>query len=453
MLSPSNSHIYIRRQSTSPVRVPALATPRDRDLRIYHTPSPQPQAPEINNKSFNVFTALLDHPELVIEVSKHLEIDNLVDLYAISRDYHALVDNRFTSLIMGQAIGKASESARTFPFRAYRNLCKRDPAGRIMLFNISEREGIERVATAKDRDVRFVPSIRWLRMILHHEAVVDRILGCLAQEGHRLPKRTTLVLKKLWFTLDITDNGRRIGVLHDTRFWSNKDIFLATMFFVKLDMRLTDPTTGDGEMGLRKLLLAQKSLETLARVLAREELRSQLEMLRMVVRFDYVPSRPLQNGETVFGVQAEEVGKLCYEGRGRGERKLVPIDELIGREAVRRRLTLQHHYIDMMLYGYVNKRTFQDVRTPMDLVARDSSAREGLDDKTETEASTEDTEEEYERRMENDKRDRMGLFWGETDEEDEGAGDEQEQEASLDEQGLNFENSQENDIEGTRSVN
>lgn len=298
-----------------------------------------------------------------------------------------------------------------------------------MLFNVSEKEkekGLERVATARDNDVRFVPSFRWLKMILHHEAVVDRILRCLAMEGHRFPKRTTLTVKKLWFTLDITDNGRRIGLLHDTRFWSHKDLFLATMFFVKLDMRLTDPVSGDGETGLRKLLLAQKSLETLARVLAREELTSQLEMLRMVIRFDYTPSRPLQDGETVFGIPAKEVGKLCYEGRGRGEsgNKLVPIDELIAREAVRRRLNLQYHYLDMMLYGYINKTTFEDVRTPMNLLARDSSAAaavggggggsRALNEELEAEVSSDDGQEMSE--SESERKETMNLLKGETDE-------------------------------------
>ena len=444
-LSPSKPNIYNRRQSTSPTRIPTLATPGRRNQRVYRASSPQPPSPETNSQSFNVFIALLAHPELMLEVSKHLEVDNLVNLYAISKDYHALIDNRFTTLITSQATSRASESAQTFPFRAYRNLCKRDPAGRIMLFNISAREGLERVATPHDNDVRFVPSFRWLKMILHRDSTVDRILRCLAQEGHRLPKRTSLVLKKLWFTLDITDNGRRIGVLHDARFWSNKDLFLATMFFVKLDMRLTDPTTGDGEMGLRKMLLAQRSLSTLAAVLARTEMRSQLEMLRMLVRWDYTPPRALHKGETVFGVPAGEVGRGCYEGGGKGERKLVGIEELVGREAVRRRLGLQDHYIDMMLYGFVNKRTWEDVRTPMNLLGGGGGGGDGggeddwMDisgENTEEEEQEEEEEEEEddddEWRIESQRRERMGLFGSEADEEGDEEENEQEQESSMD---------------------
>ena len=430
VLSPSRSNIYTRRQSTSPNRLPILDTPRRRDQRIYREPSLQAPSPETNNRNFSIFTAILAHPELTLEVSKHLDVKTLLDLYAISKDYHALVDNRFTALVMAQAIGKASESAQVFSFRAYRNLCKRDPAGRIMLFNVSNKEGVERVAKASDNDVRFVPSFRWLKMVLHHEAVVDCILRCLAQEGHRLPKRTTLVLKKLWFTLDITDNGRRIGVLHDEQFWSKRDLFVVTMFFVKLDMRLTDPITGTGETGMRKLLMAQKGLETLARVLARQELKSQLELLRLIVRYDYTPSRPLRQDETIFGIPANEVGKLCYEGWGKGDKKLVPIDELIAREAVRRRLNLQDHYVDMMLYGYINKRTFEDIETPTSLlpIATDSES-DG-----DTVSSGSETEEEAQQEILRLRRERMGLFEGETDLEDQEAADQQEDENSLDEQ-------------------
>ena len=113
-----------------------------------------------------------------------------------------------------------------------------------------------------------------------------------------------------------------------------------------------------------------------------------------------------------------------------GERKLVPIDELIGREAVRRRLNLQDHYVDMMLYGYMKKRTFEDVRTPMALVSGNVANENDEDAETET---SEETEKEGEW-----SRERMTLFGGETDEDDAEEIDEQEQESSSDEQGLAF---------------
>ena len=116
---------------------------------------------------------------------------------------------------------------------------------------------------------------------------MSTIIKELAYEGHKLPKSTSLVLKNLWFTLDISDNQRRVGLMHNDRFWSNKVLFVATMFFLKLDMRLTDPRVGNGEIGLRRMLLNQRSFSTLARVPEREELLTQLEMPGIMVRYNY----------------------------------------------------------------------------------------------------------------------------------------------------------------------
>ena len=205
-----------------------------------------------------------------------------------------------------------------------------------------------------------VPSFRWLKMILYRETIVDDIIRSLWLEGHRFPQHASVAIKKLWFTLDISDNIRRVGLLHNEEFWTPKDLFVVTMFFIKLDMCLTDPVTGNGEIGLRRLLLNQRSLSTLAKVLRREEMKNQLDLLRMLVRYSYSP--PIQPTKSILGVPAQKVGKLQYEGWGIGAKKFVPIDGLVAREALRRRLYLQNFYVDMMLYGYIDKRTWEDIR-------------------------------------------------------------------------------------------
>ncbi|KAL9634670.1 MAG: hypothetical protein Q9164_003954 [Protoblastenia rupestris] len=346
-LSPQKSSLYTRRARTSPIRVPPLPSPRKRDLRSIPD-DPAPPSHETNLTRFSVFMSLLAYPELTFEVAKHLNIDELVSLYAISKDFHLVANRRFTALVLGQSVGKASESSRIFVHRCYKNLCMRDPAARPN----ESREG----------EIRWIPSFRWLRMILFRERVVDDIIRCLWLEGHRLPQRASLAIKKLWFTLDVSDNIRRIGLIHNEAFWTHKDLFLATMFCIKLDMRLTDPVTGNGEIGLRRLLLNQRSLSTLAKVLKREDLRNQLDLLEMIVRYSYSPS--MQPTGTILGVPVQEVGRLQYEGWGVGGRKFIPIDGLVAREAIRRRLNLQNYYLDMMLYGYINKKTWEDIRVP-----------------------------------------------------------------------------------------
>lgn len=359
VLSPQQGSLYNRRASTSPTRVPLLQTPRRRDPRTYW-PDRAPPSHETNSNRFSVFNALLNYPELILEMTKHLDIEDLISLYAISKAFHFLANGRFTALILGQSVGKAAESSRTFIHRCYRNLCIRDPA--------------RRMKESKAGQIRFIPSFRWLRMILFRETTVDNILRSLLLEGHRMPRRSTLVLKKLWFTLDISDNARRVGLMRNERFWSSKDLFVVTMFFLKLDMRLTDPLAGNGELGLRKLLLGQRSLSTLAAVLARDEMHSQLDVLRMIVRYNYEP--PPGGGahadQSIMGVPAREVGRLQYEGWGYRDTKFIPIDELVMRESIRRKLNLQSHYVDMMIYGYMNKKTFEDVRAPVPASPDDS---------------------------------------------------------------------------------
>lgn len=349
ILPPTKSSLYNHRASTSPTLIPVLPTPLRRNPLHYLADDPPPPSEGTNSRSFSIFNAILSYPELTLEFSKQLDIEDLISLYAISKEFHFLVNGRFTAMILGQSNGKASESSKTFIFRCYKSLCMRDPA--------------RRVNETKPDELRFIPSFRWLRMILFREAVVDDILRYLAAEGHRVPKQTRLTIKKIWFTIDISDNARRIGLMHNTSFWSNKDLFLATMFFFKLDLRLTHPTAGNGEVGLRKMLLGQRSLSMLAKVLKREEMRTQVDMLRMIVRFNYEPPRHRQMD--IMGVPSHEIGKLQYEGWGVKNTKFIQIDELVMREAVKRKLNLQNYYVDMMLYGYINKKTFQDIRTRM----------------------------------------------------------------------------------------
>ena len=358
--------------------VTPASLPRDQhspyDAQVSPAPSLVPVLPRKTNNppisshatkstEFSVFNALLGHPELTLEFSKQLDIEDLIALYAISKEFHLLVNGRFTTMILGQSNAKAPESSKTFIFRCYKSLCMRDPA--------------RRPNETKPDELRFIPSFRWLRMILFREAVVDDILGSLALEGHRVPQRTRLTIKKIWFTIDISDNARRIGLMHNTTFWSNKDLFLATMFFIKLDMRLTHPTAGNGEIGLRKMLLGQRSLSMLAKVLRREELKTQVDMLRMIVRFNY--ETPRHRHMEIMGVPSKEIGKLQYEGWGARSTKFIQIDELVMRETVKRKLNLPIFYADMMMFGYIDKQTFQDIRTPMGTQA-DEAEPEGEGD-------------------------------------------------------------------------
>lgn len=345
VLSEGKASLSSRRAGKAADRVPILSTPSNSSPPA-HWVENEPPSYDVDFRQFSVFEALLNHPELVFEFAKHLGVEDLVSLYAISKDFHSLANSRFTTMILSQSLRKAPESSRTFAFRCYQPLCQRDPAARPL--------------EAAPDEVRWVPSLRWLRMILFRERVVDEIIMCLSAEGHFMPKRASLVIKKIWFTIDIGDNLHRIGIFHHREFWTDEDLYLATMFFIKLDLRFTHPITGNGERGMRNMLLGQRSLSTLLRVLKRQEMLSQLDLLRMIVQWSYRPA-PHHAGMSILGVPPEQIGMLRYEGWGRTRRLFIRIDQLVMREAIRRGLDIHEHYLEMVVYGYVNKTTLEDV--------------------------------------------------------------------------------------------
>jgi hypothetical protein len=400
IISPNKGFLYDRQASDSPTRIPAFSSPARR-RRTNSQPGISQSDNEADVNQFSVFVAILNYPELTLEIAKNLDIEDLISLYAISKGFHMLVNTRFTAMIKAQWYGKAYESGYTFIFRCYKSLCMRDP--------------VRRINETRPNEVRFVPSFRWLRMILFREAVVDDIMRSMAREGHRMPRRMTVIIKKIWFTMDIGDNSRRIGLLHNVRFWSSKDLYFATMFFLKLDMRLTNPATGNGELGLRKMLLRQRSLSTLSKVLNREEMRTQLDMLRMIVRFSYEPENHKEM--SIMGVPPEEIGKLQYEGWGLKKTKFIGVDELVMREAVRRKLNLQNHYVTMMIWGYINKQRWEDIRTPMPKPAESESSEDEEDDDEEAEQLA---------------RESMGCFGEDSDAENRKGGDEGGKETQMD---------------------
>ncbi|MCJ1409459.1 hypothetical protein MMC19_003540 [Ptychographa xylographoides] len=358
ILSPQRGALYNRRTTKSPrniweiLQIPCelIQTPPESDDEL-ESDSDLDDAPpthELDFNGFNVFKALFQHPELIFELSKHLEVDELISLYAISKDFHYLVNARFTTMILGQCELKAKESSKVFRFKCYKNLCQSDPAK-------NENEEAKKSPRARD-----VPSLRWLQMVIHRENIVKEIIQLLGAEGLKLPRACSITLKKIWLTMDISDNARRIGIIHNKKFWTNKDLILATLFLFKLDMCLTDPMDGAGETGLRRMLMAQRGLSTLCQVLRREELSNQYDLLRMYTEWLWVPL-PQHRQMEIFGVPPDQVGRLQYEGWGLGRRIMVRIDDLIMLEAIKRGLNLHERYVDMLLWGNIDSQSFKDV--------------------------------------------------------------------------------------------
>ena len=232
--------------------------------------------------------------------------------------------------------------------------------------------------------IRKVPGFKWLKMLLHREKVVHEIMALAAHRGVPFPKRCKEVLLKFWFIMDIPDNARRVGFIHNERLFNELDLYFGIVVVVRLDMLFNDPVAGEKRDGARRMVLAQRSLTCLMLVLRGEIWGSKIEVLREWVRWKYELSeeeRELVGEEGVFGVPREECGKLKlqywggreYEvmkerlnGQGEGVLWLLRPDQLIVREAVRRGVRFKGYYLKCLLYGFVDPRTLRDVDLEME---------------------------------------------------------------------------------------
>ncbi|KFY68372.1 hypothetical protein V498_10655 [Pseudogymnoascus sp. VKM F-4517 (FW-2822)] len=229
----------------------------------------------------------------------------------------------------------------------YDSLCIPDPTGR--------REPTNWAL------IRRVPSFRWLFMVVHRERCVRDILACLAREGHRLPKSAKETLLKTWVVMDVSTTAGRICLVHNETWWTDTDCWNAQAWVLKLGMRFNEPITGVGDDGLVRVMLGQRGLTPLWRLLTRQGFKTGVEVLRAAVRYCY-EVRAENTGMSIFGVPPGEIGKLHLEGWGEGKIHLFRIDELVMRESVRRRLRLDDHLLYMMLWGHVDPVTGRDIK-------------------------------------------------------------------------------------------
>lgn len=317
-----------------------LTPPKSDDLQV-HPEGAEHEADGIkalaatDGPQFNLFGAVINRPDLLVEFTTHLEIEDLISLYAISRDFHDQVDSRFTTVIMAQAQIKAPESAEVFHFKAYKSFCMPDPA--------------LRPHPRLPNEIRLIPSFRWLRMVLYRERAVTEIIEILAGEGLKMPARASVTLKRIWLTMDIPTNAKRIGLMHNTNFWTDVDLYLAVMFSVRLDMLFNDPDDSFPEVALRMLFLGQRSLTPLWNALKRTSFTSHIEVAQAQVRYFYNPP-PRWRNVSIFGVRPSEFSTISRDATS--SMRLLRIDELVLREMSRRELPRDREMVcEMILWG------------------------------------------------------------------------------------------------------
>ncbi|EKD14732.1 uncharacterized protein L3040_002840 [Drepanopeziza brunnea f. sp. 'multigermtubi'] len=291
------------------------------------------------------FVRMSSAPELLMELAKYMDMPSLLTLYSMSQPFNNILNGHLSHALRACAAAQAPESSRVFPFTLYESLCMPDPVGR--------------PHPIRKEEVRKVPSLRWLQMVVHREKSVRDILACLARQGHRTPAGMSLTLKKMWLVMDISTSARRAQVMHSRSYFTNMDLYNIQLFVVKLDMRFNDPIDGPADDHLRKLMLGQKGLTPLRRMLRRERFTKEVDVIKAAIRYDWAPPEEYAH-LSLFGIGYDEVGTGHLEGWGKGNAHLDRPDELVVMESVKRGLRLKNHIIGMMLWGYVDPVTGLD---------------------------------------------------------------------------------------------
>lgn len=306
---------------------------------IEEIPRPAPYLSRRNEGPFNIYQSLLLTPEIILEFVRHLSPKQLLALYSISRPFNEILSGWIAHAIKSIVKYQAPFSYKIYPFVLYHELTIDDPLG-----NLNQSGTIRRV-----------PSPKYHQMVLHRVRAVRDILAALARQHLRCPPGTKHSLKKVWFLMDISTTLDRVRLMHNREFFTDEDLYNIQHFIVKLDMRLNDPMDGPGSDFLRKLMLGQRGLSPLWRLLTRTGFTNMFEMHACIVRYTYAPlvvADDIQEG--LFGVPFAELGRAHLEGWGKGDKHLMRIDELVMREATRRELGFREHIIMMFLWGFVD---------------------------------------------------------------------------------------------------
>lgn len=312
----------------------------------------------------DIITAMCQHTELAVELGKHLRPEDIVTLYSTSQVFHHALNGHLLSSIRMWISHRAPEAGQIFKFKLYRRYLVPDPAGRTWQ---EQYEGT-RVARQNPqlmREIRTVPGLRYLQLVLGRDRCCRQIIAIMARNGFLMPKTMLNTLLRLWLLMDIPTSGQRQALMRNQELWTDNDLYNAQLFFMKLSMHFNDPIYGPSTNEVLHLMMGQKGLYPLWQLLLRKRFTTLPDILELQVRYDFELPADMwgdqEEGKTLHGVPISEVGIGHFEGWGLGDRHLLRPDELIPLEAVARGLELDKHLMYMMMWGYIDFETGENV--------------------------------------------------------------------------------------------
>lgn len=296
-----------------------------------------------SNAPFSVINALLRNNDLLLQIVSYLTMPSLISLYAISKPFHYLFNGAYTAFVLANMRTWAPGSDQIYPWRCYQSLCIKDPRIR----QKSVWKGME--ANVKYEDLRDIPSLKWLQMVIWRHGICKDMLIQLATRGLRCPHGTLDAIKRMWFIMDLPLNAHRVSLCRSESYLTKGMIARSTMFFLKVDMAFTDPKgpvfpmNGQGANAaayppdwqncgytgcdLREILLSERHFTPLWRVLRGLSPdpsepawpMNRLDVLKLWVRHKYhLPENVSEHvkRQSIMGVPWHEVGTAGLERTG-----------------------------------------------------------------------------------------------------------------------------------------
>ncbi|KAH8908414.1 hypothetical protein BR93DRAFT_976589 [Coniochaeta sp. PMI_546] len=334
-----------------------------------------------SNKSFDLIHSISSSIEILVLVGKYLRPRDILNLYSISRTFHATLNTHMRSSVLVWAQHNCRLAADIFPYQFYVGGTVPDPMGRprdpayhdiyarltatphlpshlALPSSTSSSSSSSSSSLPSDHPLsqtRHIPSLRWLQLVHARSVRVRDILTSLARQGHRLPPHTDTTLLKLWLISDLPTNQDRCTVIRTTPYFTKLDLYRSAVLLVKLLMRLNDPLYGPDHGLLMELMLGQRGLTPLWRLLRGKGYTTLREVVQAKLRYDVRPTvAEREAGLPVLGVPVDEMGAGHLEGWGRGTEHLLRLDELIARECARRGIEAYDNIESMAVYGHVD---------------------------------------------------------------------------------------------------
>lgn len=335
------------------------------DMR--HVPkTSEPDPGPTYKPGFNLLESVCSSVWLAVEVAKHLRPSDIVNLYSTSKSFHDILDQHWQSSIVAWAEHMAPSSFRIFYWKFFGAYARTDPTGTTWEAPGQFADAIphppwakRRPVTEADKEVRSVPGLRYLAMLVKRDVRVRDILAKLARHGHRLPSKCHEAVKKMWLLMDLPTNTLRRAFIRSPELWTVEDIYNAQMFVTKLQMLFNEPVFGpDSPQAVETILGSPEGLTPLWQMLRGKKYTEVLEAIQMRVTYLATDQaiRRYRNWEKHYDTPRWTLGRGHLEGWGMGNVHLSRPDELLIEEAARRNLNLKDHLTYMTFWGHVDWR-------------------------------------------------------------------------------------------------